>query len=184
MLSFRVYGFADAIRGVTGTDKKYINYYDVLDNCIIGNSIVNEKLEDSFFTDDNTNITRANVRKGDIIFPIKRQDHSCKYINWDNENIVSNYVYNSEIICIRTINNNVNSKFLFFIFNTKEIQDIINSQAIKLKPNRITNDIIGNLEINLPDIEEQNKIVAELEDIARKKAEIDNKLKEYVNISK
>lgn len=134
-------GVTEIIRGDDGEEN--ITYNDVKEyseNFLIGNTITKKIKDEKCLNEKDSE--RIKVHKFDIIFPIKRQDHVPKFINWEEDYIISNYRYAPDILCVRTINSSVNPKFLFYILNTRNIRNYINGEASKFKPNRISSDMI------------------------------------------
>lgn len=185
MFKIRVLGIAEVIRstatGINLSDYMELNYNDVSE--YQENLLLEETIDIQKAKQIDSSINKVLVKKGDIIFPIKQKKHTPKFVNWSEE-IDVNYIYNGEVIIVRPITNIVNKKFLFFVLNSSSVKDFINEQASHLTPNRITCEMIGNLEIDLPDLSIQNQMIEELERLNAEKVKIENKFKEYITISK
>ncbi len=185
MARMRLWGIADIFRGANTNNEILIypmlSYNDVKeykDNLLLDDTIdVKANFSNSNLPDINNKVV---VQKGDIIFPMKRRDHTPKFVNWvGNDNL--KYIYNNDVEIVRPITHIVDPQFLFWILNTTTIKNSINEQAEKLRPNRLTNAMLGNLEIDVPDPETQEKIIKELEEINIKKLQIEKQFEEYVS---
>lgn len=185
MTKIRLLGITEVMRstttGINLTDYIELNYNDVAEyqeNLLLEDTIDIQKTKQI-----DSSINKVLVKKGDIIFPIKQKNHTPKFVNW-SEDIDVNYRYNGEIIIVRVIADIVNKKFLYFALNSPDVKDFINELASHLTPNRITCEMIGNLEIDLPELSIQNQIIEELEKLNTEKIKIENQFKEYIKIIK
>ena len=190
MPNTKLYGIVELVRGISENEKitkdKMIGYSDICEyknNYTLDNTIIDKKMLDKFTKTEVKKLEKINVHKGDIILPIKKHDHTPKYVNWISKFDGTDYVYNSDILCIRS-SKTINSKFLFYILSTDEMKEYIDQKARNLKPNRINNDMIGNIEIEVPTLEEQEKIIKGLDEVALKRTELENQIKKYMSVPK
>lgn len=185
MVKMRMLGIAEVTRStatrINPSDYIELNYNDVAEyqeNLLLEDTIDTQKAKQI-----NSSLDKVLVKKGDIIFPIKQKKHTPKFVNW-SEDKDFNYIYNGEVVIVRAITDIVNKKFLFLALNSSDVKEYINEQASHLTPNRITCEMIGNLEIDLPELSIQNQIIEELEKINVEKIKIENQFKEYIKITK
>lgn len=185
MLKVRLVGIAEVFRstvtGINLSDYQVLNYNDVDE--YQENLLLEETIDIQGAKQIDPSVNKVLVKKGDIIFPIKQKKHTPRYVSW-SEKMDVNYIYNAEVIIVRPITDIVNKKFLFFALNSSNVKDYINEQASYLTPNRITCEMIGNLEIELPELTLQNQMVADLERLNAEKVKIEDQFKEYITITK
>jgi restriction endonuclease S subunit len=122
----------------------------------------------------------ANIfKKGDVLFG-KLRPYLAKCIIADFDGRCT-----SELLVLRTTTN-ILPEYLYFLILSPKFIDIVNSSTYGAKMPRASWDFIGNLEIPLPSIKEQEEIVEYLLELTRKVDELIfdistqiQKLKEY-----
>ena len=179
----RLVGVAEINRPPPNNHNAPILFYNDIDkyneNLLLEDTlkVKKEKLDTKNLAED---CKKNLIQKKQIVFPIKTRDHLAKYVVW-NEDYPLNYVYNAELIIVTVINYEVvNPEFLFHLLISQDVRTLINRQAEKLTPNRITNAMLENLEVDIPELDIQEKILKELKDVNIKKLEIENKFKKYI----
>lgn len=122
----------------------------------------------------------ANIfKKGDVLFG-KLRPYLAKCIIADFDGRCT-----SELLVLRTTSN-ILPEYLYFIMLSPKFIDVVNSSTYGAKMPRASWDFVGNLEIPLPSIKEQGKIVeflleftSKLDDLIIKIKTQIQKLKEY-----
>lgn len=127
----------------------------------------------------NKKIKGSLIQKEDLIIPIKQKNHKCMYINWSNDSKQMNFLYNTETLIIRVDRNIIFPKFMYYLLNTENILNYINEKAEKKTPNRVTSEFINSLELEIPPIEEQEKILMSIDRINRERQKIEDQLNDY-----
>lgn len=121
------------------------------------------------------------IKSNDLIFPVKLKIHQIKLMSFSNYNLKGNFIYSNDLLIVRPDENKVNAKFLFYILNTKYIREKLDVEALNYKPHRITCEMVGNLEIQLPTMEEQEKIVNKLQKINYEKMQLEKDFNNFIN---
>ena len=134
-------------------------YKAVFPGGIENNKIVSFEYVD-FFTskrEDKEISEKYFLRKNDILFQIKGSRFASVLVEDDFENTIASNAY---IILRIKDQNNVNPKFLQWFLKTKIVMDYLNKNTSGDIVKIIRRATIGNIEIKIPKIEEQNEIVS------------------------
>ncbi len=111
------------------------------------------------------------IQKNDIIFKTRGLDTTACFL--DNE--VTNTILAAPLLRIRVESKNILPEFIFWYLNQKPAQVFFNSMAKGTFQKMITKQIIEELEIEIPTIEKQKKVV-EISQLANKELSLLNQL--------
>lgn len=111
--------------------------------------------------------------------PAKLIHHKPKFIDYDMSNM--KFVYSFELFIIRVADiEEIEPKFLYYLFNSDSMSEYLDEKAKEYNKgksgnfNRITAKMLEEIEITVPPLQEQKKIVKEIERINNLKMEIEN----------
>lgn len=119
------------------------------------------------------------IQKEDLLVPIKKKNHKCLYVNWSDDSRPMNFIYNTETLIIRVDRSIILPQFMYYLLNTKNILDYINEKANKKTPNRVTCEFMNSLKLEVPPIEEQEKILQAIQKLNMERQKIEEQLNDY-----
>lgn len=115
----------------------------------------------------------------DLILPVKLKTHQVRLMDFGMSKLKGNFIYSNELLVVRC-HEEINARFLFEILNLKCIREKLDTEALNYKPHRITCEMIGNLEIELPSREEQGKILKKLQKINYEKMQLEKDFDNFI----
>ena len=169
------------------SQKFYIlNYDDVSTNLSLKDTI-NINLAESkkeVYINADKKYKDIQVQNQDIIIPAKLIRHKPKFIDYSN-NMNLNLSISFELFTIRVVDKKqeLDPKFLFYLFNSDSMSDYLDNKAKEYNKgrsgnfNRITLQMLEEIEIEILPIEEQRKIVKQIEKLNNLKVEVESNLK-------
>lgn len=162
------YSFRTKIQRESNGNVRIIQMKDLTNNFRVNlNSL------DKIDLDDYGN--RHLVQKGDIIFKARGNDTTACFL----ENDVRNTILAAPLLKIRIESKNILPEFIFWYLNQKTAQNYFNSRSKGTAQKMINKQSIEELEIEIPSLGQQHKIV-EIAQLAEK----EQKLLENLRIKK
>ena len=98
-------------------------------------------------------------------------EYKPKFIDW-NSNEHLNYIYYSKLIVIRPNTDLVIPEYLFFKLNSKSVREYFRKNSKEGNKHRLVCKTVQDLRIEIPTIEEQNKILDKVKKVDLEKQEI------------
>lgn len=168
------------------SQKFYIlNYDDISTNLSLKNTInINlEESKEAVYINTDKKYKDIQVQNQDLIIPAKLVRHKPKIIDYqNNENL--NLIYSFELFVIKVADKKeLDPKFLFYLFNSDSMSDYLDNKAKEYNKgrsgnfNRITLQMLEEIEIEVLSIEEQRRIVKQVEKLNKLKFEVESNLK-------
>lgn len=155
-----------------------LNYDDITTNLSLKNTINND-FKNLVSINANKKYKDIQAQNSDIIVPAKLIHHKPKFIDYDMSNM--KFVYSFELFIIRVADiEEIEPKFLYYLFNSDSMSEYLDEKAKEYNKgksgnfNRITAKMLEEIEITVPPLQEQKKIVKEIERINNLKIEIEN----------
>ena len=170
--------------GKEDSQKFYIlNYDDVLTNLSLKNTLNFEDNKREVYINADKKYKNIQVQNQDILIPAKLIRHKPKFIDFqNNENL--NLLYSFELFVIKVADKKeLDPKFLFYLFNSDSMSDYLDNKAKEYNKgrsgnfNRITLQMLEEIEIEVLSIEEQRRIVKQVEKLNNLKVEVESNLK-------
>jgi putative uncharacterized protein (fragment) len=152
-----------------------INTSDIFDGDVLNHSYT-----------DNSNLRgqfKKRFEKNDILYSeIRPANKRFAYVDFDSED----YIASTKLMVLRKRSNSITNRFLYYCltndFFTEKMQHLAEARSGTFP--QITFDVLKNESINVPSIENQNKITMILDNINNKiksNNEINNNLQELIN---
>lgn len=137
------------------TDLLSYNEVPTLENTIDINSV--EK-DNKVYVNLKQKYKQGTVQKEDIILPISNVDFEPRLIRWKgNEKL--DYIYHQKVIVVRPNTKIINPEYLFYILTTTPIREYFREHSKEGIRYRLVCKTVMDLKIEVPDMEEQIKIV-------------------------
>lgn len=144
------------------------------ENLSLENTIKTNENFEEVYIDLYGKFSNSIVQSENIILPVNHKNRLAKFINKSAN--FENLIYSNDIIFLRVNRDRIEPKFLYFILTLPEMVNKLNEER------KLSCEKVENLEFILPDKNEQEEIVKQLEKINLKKLELENHLKEMINI--
>jgi len=110
--------------------------------------------------DQHSTLTKGHVKEGDLVIVVRGSSTgNCSLVPHEYKN--SNL--NSQLAYLRTENNILDSKFLYYIFSSPCIQKVVYETISGSAQPQLPNNKLLGIEISFPPINEQKRIVAKLD---------------------
>ncbi|MFR8233212.1 MAG: restriction endonuclease subunit S [Clostridia bacterium] len=152
---------------------RYANVDLYSENLLLENTIkANENFEEVYI-DLYGKYANSIVQSQELILPVNSKNKLAKFINRSAN--FENLIYSNEIIYLKVNRDKIEPKFLYFILTLPEMVNKL-SEEKKLKC-----ETVEEIEFELPDKNEQQKVVKQLEKVNLKRLEIENYLKKMIN---
>jgi len=106
-------------------------------------------------------LTKGHVRKNDLVIVVRGSstgNNSIISVEYEGSNL------NSQLAFLRVKNNEIDSRYLFCVFNSPEVQKIVLSAISGAAQPQLPNNKLLNVEIPLPPLPEQKRIVSILDE--------------------
>ncbi len=184
-----IYSLAEVMRGCTIHEKveelkksegknevKILEYNDInsYNDTLTLEDTINKELmkeKESIYIDLGKKYKQGFIQKKDIIIPMTHMDYKPKFIDW-NSNEHLNYIYYSKLIVIRPNTDLVIPEYLFFKLNSKSVREYFRKNSKEGNKHRLVCKTVQDLRIEIPTIEEQNKILDKVKKVDLEKQEI------------
>lgn len=158
---------------IDNKDKTNTNFQDFISSekvKILGWKQIKDYLR-NHKVDDNCNVINISRRynknikymqKGDIVFPVLSSEENFDVLYIDEEP-KEKYIYNESVLVVRTIDSNVDSKYLYIMFTTTSIQKQLLQLTNQKKTvmSRLTKDLVSSIQIATITESERKQIVDE-----------------------
>ena len=185
----KIYSIAEVMRGCTIHEKveelkksegknevKILEYNDInsYNDTLTLEDTINKELmkeKESIYIDLGKKYKQGFIQKKDIIIPMTHMDYKPKFIDW-NSNEHLNYIYYSKLIVIRPNTDLVIPEYLFFKLNSKSVREYFRKNSKEGNKHRLVCKTVQDLRIEIPTIEEQNKILDKVKKVDLEKQEI------------
>ena len=110
--------------------------------------------------DQHSTLTKGHVKEGDLVIVVRGSSTgNCSLVPHEYKN--SNL--NSQLAYLRTENNILDSKFLYYIFSSPCIQKVVYETISGSAQPQLPNNKLLGIEISFPPLNEQKRIVAKLD---------------------
>lgn len=184
-----IYSLAEVMRGCTIHEKveelkksegknevKILEYNDInsYNDTLTLEDTINKELmkeKESIYIDLGKKYKQGFIQKKDIIIPMTHMEYKPKFIDW-NSNEHLNYIYYSKLIVIRPNTDLVIPEYLFFKLNSKSVREYFRKNSKEGNKHRLVCKTVQDLRIEIPTIEEQNKILDKVKKVDLEKQEI------------
>ncbi len=137
-------------------------------------AVKNGKIIESKFAEGNSSsqrdISQMLLEKGDVIFQSKGNRFEAIYVDKDYANLVASQVY----FTLKLDSNKILAKYLTWFLNNELAADYFEMNSSGSVINVMSRKVLGDLEINLPSLEDQQVVVGLLESFSEER-EITNK---------
>lgn len=147
-----------------------INYDDIKPYEYNSNdTLITNTLESkSVYTDLGKKYKNSRPRNYDIVISQRSSYTTPHFVYFGNNNLADDYIYDNSVIFVRSISDKINMKYVFYLMSTNKIRNKINISTQNQNPKHIKCATIEDIIIDLPSLDEQDKIVKELEKNYRK----------------
>lgn len=141
-----------------------VGYTDLLsynDDLTLSNTINIESVEKDkkVYINLNNKQKQGIIQKKDIIIPITNVTFEPRFVMWEGDKTL-NYIYHQKQIIIRPNPTKIIPEYLFFILNSNTVRNYWREHSKEGNNKfRLVCKTVMNLEIEVPSIEEQKKIV-------------------------
>lgn len=132
-------------------------------------AVKNGEIIESKFAEGNSNsqrdISQMLLKKGDVIFQSKGNRFEAIYVDKDYDNLVASQVY----FTLKLDSKKILAKYLTWFLNSEVAADYFEMNSSGSVINVMSRKVLGDLEINLPSIEDQQVVVDLLESFSEER---------------
>lgn len=95
----------------------------------------------------------------DVVLPLKSSIFIPRMVYWENENDDPHLIYSNDTIWLRRETSRILPDFIFIIMNSVKVRKLLDNEAEKNTPRRISCGMIEKIMIDLPSVEQQREII-------------------------